>query len=834
MYVSFGQIVIPIYVYCISEYKHNKKIPISHYAWLWIEPVMVHIAIAINIPNIDPTLSFKHYDLIGNYYYFHFTYVLIAMPVLVIWSVRIVNKKNNNSLYKTVQFCLCLATPMVLFTLFIFGFLAKPIGASTMILILLWAAKESNLLDAVPSALSGILNRVNVGVLVFNVPMQLVYSNAFARLFLPPFETAKKDNHKLTLSCLPDELKKPFDFDLTETQNVVVKLNKELSEQITSKKSPYLDCYIDATLSPIYNPKTEQFLGQTLLLQDVSERELSALSLADNNLQLTNLNQRKSDFFANISHEFRTPLTLSIGGLSDTLNGGYGALPSNFVPVLNNVKHNNQRLLTLVEQLLELSRLNQGQSLYRPTAINLSDVLSGVLANFESIALKQKITINVTNEADLQTLWFDENSLEKVLMNVISNAFKSIHQQGNIDLTISQQAMELSLSIKDSGHGIAEDVLPFIFDAFYYHDRANILWSSGTGIGLYMVKQILDFHGAHISVQSTADIGTEFTIRFKAGNTHLNHTQHNDKPTIITTETTPIASPTTHTNVHPTHTSNTSGINEYTEINESTEKLILIVEDNIQMRRYIRRHLGQAFRLIEAEDGEEGYALAQQSVPDLILSDLMMPKLNGFELSKKIRNSNATSHIPIILLTAKADPNDKLAGLKLGIDDYITKPFDASELIARVHNLIASREQLKQHFSSFDQTTQPDLSQVPITSNKETQKLVSKEALFLERLDSHVFQNMEYSNLRISSIADHFHMSERSLHRKLNALTGNSPKQYVMSLRMQEAQKRLITTTETANAIAISTGFNDAAHFSRAFKAQNQLTPLEFRKKHSQ
>ena len=211
------------------------------------------------------------------------------------------------------------------------------------------------------------------------------------------------------------------------------------------------------------------------------------------------------------------------------------------------------------------------------------------------------------------------------------------------------------------------------------------------------------------------------------------------------------------------------------------EKLVLIVEDNVQMRRYIRRHLADDFRLIEAEDGEEGFALAQQSVPNLILSDLMMPKVGGLELAQKIRQAEATSHIPFILLTSKSDTNLKLESYQHGIDDYITKPFDAAQLVAIINNRIALRENLKQRFQS-------QYSEYRIHEQNDADSIdpsfeiaVKTEQSFLQRFDDYVIDNISQPSLRISAIAEHFNMSERSLSRKLNAIVGSSPKSYLMS-----------------------------------------------------
>ena len=268
------------------------------------------------------------------------------------------------------------------------------------------------------------------------------------------------------------------------------------------------------------------------------------------------------------------------------------------------------------------------------------------------------------------------------------------------------------------------------------------------------------------------------------------------------------------------------------------------------MRRYIRRHLANDFRLIEAEDGEEGLALAKQSVPDLILSDLMMPKMSGLELAEHIRKSESTSHIPFILLTSKSDTNVQLESYQHGIDDYITKPFDAAQLVARINNRIALRDSLKQHFESQNlghnpnqsqnQDSENDYNKRNVTENDQStastssfESILKTERSFLQRFDDYVLSNITQPSLRISTIAEHFHMSERSLSRKLNAIVGSSPKQYLMSLRLKRAETLLASNQLSIKEIVSSAGFNDSAHFSKVFKAHSGLTPSIYREQYS-
>ena len=845
LWLTTSILILPIWTHIIGEYKYQQKLPIKHNAWMYIEP-LITISVAFyaafeqngHIRNLP--------DLLGDYQPFHFAYMVTVSTFVVAWSVYNVSLKSQRNLSSLFQFGACLALPLLLFLGYRIGLVSKPMGASALVLLLIWAAKESDLLNVIPSAMSGVLRRIDAGVLVFNSQRQLVYRNSSAKQLLqtsgaPDTSLKKTYNNRVThLDDLPEGVRTAFNFDSEKTQNQLIELPASLYlNRETSDNSKLNNCYLDATLSPIKNDKTQHYLGSILVLKNVSKRVHSELKLAQSNQQLLQLDQQKSDFFAGISHEFRTPLTLSIGGLSDALNGDYGDVSETLSPVLEQAKQNNQRLLRLVAQLLELSRLDslkfdRGAALLNPQEISLERVLEGVLANFESLAPKQKTKIQRNNQSSSSQLWFDLNSLEKVIMNLVSNALKSIQESGEIIITLADNDTAITLSVKDTGNGIPETVLPHIFKAFYYHDKPHPQWPTGTGIGLYLVKTILDTHGATITVNSTEGEGSEFIVTFIKGHQHLDHL----------TDIKALAPASNQENVtHLTRDfSDDIELDESAEIpnevdyyalsespntsskqtNQDSEKLVLVVEDNVQMRRYIRHHLAKEFRLIEAEDGEEGFELAKQSVPDLILSDLMMPTSNGLQMSHNIRSTPATSHIPIILLTAKAEPNDKLDGFKLGIDDYITKPFDATELIVRIHNLIKSRDILRERFSK-------DFTSSQSIKTSTNSPLLDQESLFLKRLDTYISSNLSNSDLLIADVATEFHMSERSFHRKLNALTGSSPKQYIIKLKMRVACKLLSESDLTISAIALNSGFGGSAQFSRAFKHQYQVSPKEYR-----
>ncbi len=842
----------PIWVQCILEYKDGKKQSYTNFWWFYI------VLVAVAILSIFYVILTDDFTLFSSDLYLWFQNFYFRLSVLFVWVgifCWTIYKIGINSI-SGYLFYLSLSLPIVLVALYWQDIIEKPIAAPAMIFILLWAAKQSSLLDVVPLATSGVLSRVKAGVLVFNAQKKLAYSNTFAQEVLINSNegrevfSSKHLKAEFSISELPHSIGKAFDFESKINQEAIIELDIACNEQSNNSH-----CFFDASLTPIVNPKTEQWLGHILLLQDVTERELASQSLVLSNNKLVELDERKSRFFAGISHEFRTPLTLSIGELTDTLGGYYGELPSKFRPVLENVISNNRHLLRFVGQLLELSKLDQDHSGYHPELIDLNDVLSRVISNFESFATVQRISISVDLGNAPVEIWFDLDALEKVLMNLLSNALKSIDQNqgGSVTFTLKDVGDSFSLSIKDTGYGMSDDVLPHIFKAFYYNEKTHERWPSGTGVGLHIAERILNAHRASIKVQSDFGIGSEFTIDFLKGNDHLaaimtskgnaqqgTTANHND----YQIETRELEERQVEHNPFDTKAGTSTEANIAAQ---DHEKLVLVVEDNVQMRRYIRRHLANDFRLIEAEDGEEGLALAMQSVPDLILSDLMMPKMSGLELAEKIRESEPTSHIPFILLTSSADTNLKLTSYKHGIDDYITKPFDAAQLVARINNRIALRDSLKQHFQRPNQSQNPstehdhtepsvadnDQATAPNISAPSFENILKTEHSFLQRFDAYVLDNITLANLRISAIAEHFHMSERSLSRKLNAIAGSSPKQYLISIRLKQAETLLTSSELSLKEIVANAGFNDSAHFSRVFKAHYGLTPSNYREQHS-
>lgn len=525
---------------------------------------------------------------------------------------------------------------------------------------------------------------------------------------------------------------------------------------------------------------------------------------------LRNLDNLKSHFFANISHEFRTPLTLILGQIESVMSSNIETKEKGKLQVAN---RNARRLLSLINQLLDLSKLEAGSMKLNEEQHNIVSFLKSLFYSFESLAETSKITLKFESELEKIPVLFDPDKMEKVFYNLVSNAFKFTSVDGEIKVSIEiLEPSIVEVRIKDSGIGIPADRLSQIFNRFYQVDSSSTREHEGTGIGLALTKELVELHRGKIDVNSKEGEGTEFIITLPLGNLNVenetttellmnNFTQHNLLNGFEISEEELI----------PTTDIRTSK-------SKPQQEFVLIVEDNSDVRSYIREQLETDYRVIECCNGEEGITKAQNEIPDIIITDVMMPKMDGYQFSTKIRNDEKTSHIPIIMLTAKAGLDDRINGLETGVDDYLTKPFSAKELKVRVKNLIHLRKQLRKRFSTA-------------TVIKPTQvTAVSVDQEFLQKVLKTIEINFEDEQFGVEKLAEQVNMSVSQLSRKLNALVDQPPGQLIRSLRLQRAADLLKQNAGTVAEICYKVGFNDQAYFSRAFKKQFGSSPTDYKK----
>lgn len=514
--------------------------------------------------------------------------------------------------------------------------------------------------------------------------------------------------------------------------------------------------------------------------------------------RLRELDEVKTNLYTNITHEFRTPLTV-IKGITQQIQGHDTEKKL--------IERNSDQVLDLVQQMLDLAKVDAGQASVSMVHGDILYFLRYVVESFHSLAFQQKITLHFYAEEEAIKMDYDPEKIMGILSNIISNAIKFTPEYGKIQVVarqISDHAGEenaLELLIKDTGVGIDQAHLPFLFDRFYQVDASRTRRGEGTGIGLSLTKEWVELMDGQITVESEVDRGTTFLVRLPI--TH--NARAADSALIVP--------------LRPERGMQAGRIAAQRPTNWlgtiANRPLLLIVEDNLDVQHYLTRCLESEYRLVFARNGREGLDRAHQYIPDLIISDVMMPEMDGFELCHQLKTDHRTSHIPIIMLTARASAQDRITGLQKGADAYLAKPFSHEELHVRLEKLIELRHRLREKYGQGFPMPDPD------SISEDT------ELAFLHKLHQAVHDNMEREDFKLDQLARELTMSRMQLHRKLKALTDQTPAQYVKQIRMAYAKKLLLETTLTVSEVATRVGFRSHAHFSTAFKEFFGIAPSE-------
>ena len=531
--------------------------------------------------------------------------------------------------------------------------------------------------------------------------------------------------------------------------------------------------------------------------------------------RLEELNRLKTNFFTNISHEFRTPLTLIITPLKKYLNQTDATNKSIHIPTqeVATVLKNTNQLQQLINQVLDLSRIESQEMALSTKAINLSQVVNQAVQNFSALAQEKEINLQLEKpEKDLIGL-FDQKKIETILNNLLSNALKFTPNKEQVLVQLKEKEGQMDLVVRDTGNGISKEHLPNIFDRFYQADHSISRAHGGSGIGLALTKELVLLHNGKISADSQLGQGTTFSI-----NLPFVAKKQIDAPQKQEALTSKRESLVNDWNVGALFLPQ----NEEEETNTATDlPLVLIVEDHPDMRRLIKQELQADYQILEADNGTTGFELARQHIPDLIISDVMMPGegKDGLSLTKALKQETATSHIPVILLTAKATSSDQISGLELLADDYITKPFDLTVLMARVKNLILQRRKLKVLFAESIQILSEDL---PVSSLEEN---------FIQQVMESIEQNLAEEAFGVEQLGQALLLSRTQLFRKVKALTGKTPGQLLKETRLQRAKYLLENRVGNVSQVAQSVGYRNPEYFSTAFKKAYGILPSEILKR---
>lgn len=521
--------------------------------------------------------------------------------------------------------------------------------------------------------------------------------------------------------------------------------------------------------------------------------------------ELKSLDELKSRFFANVSHELRTPLTLILGPLNKLIKSSEKR-PERESELLSFMHRNSQQLLKLVNEILDLSKLEKGKLEVEAEPVNLHEFLNPILAQFSSYAQSNGIEFQIENNTpESLKLLLDRSKVEKIIYNYLSNALKFTPKGGKVAFTTIEEENNIRLEVADSGPGISAEDLPFVFERFFQTKQKNKAPQGGTGIGLSLAKELAFLLGGRVGVESELDKGSTFWVNFpKKVFVGIPHPIDVEAPQVLrikhSSQPTPKFQPNTRA------------------------KKILLVEDNVELRDYLGSILDEVYEFQTAANGQVAWSFLKnvttENLPDLIISDVMMPVMDGIELLEKIKSHDPLHQIPVIMLTARADIKMRIRALRIGVDDYLNKPFQEEELLVRIQNLLKNY--------AIRQATPVVESKVTINSLAPT-GIPQPDREWLETFEAYVQKNISNEVLTVPQIANEFAMSESTLRRQVTRLTGLTPKQYLQEVRLHTARKFLENQSyRTVTKVAEKVGYSNYRTFTRNYKERFGKLPGEY------
>ena len=514
------------------------------------------------------------------------------------------------------------------------------------------------------------------------------------------------------------------------------------------------------------------------------------------NAKLRELDAFKTNFFANISHEFRTPLTLISSPIEKTLKES--TLPPEKRSHFEMASRNTKRLLSLVDQLLDLSKIDSGALQLQLEKGNPTQLIAAWSESFSYLASQKNIEFSIKTTDKKKEGWFDRDTLEKIVVNLLGNAIKYTPENGKIRVNISKPNTHINFEVHNTGKGLTKQQMNTIFERFYQSDGFN----DGVGIGLSLVKELTELHKGNIIVSQDNDQWTSFAVCLCADKNKFKDAK--------------VISPRGDKDFTPSMALESVELIGAEDIDDNGSPILLVVEDNQDVRTLLFDSFKNSYQVIIAKNGEEGIKKALEQIPDIIVSDVMMPIKDGVALTKTLKKDERTSHIPIVLLTAKAGDENKLIGIDVGADDYITKPFNQKILKSKVNNLITLRKKLQSRYSQEVILKPKDIA------------ITSVDEQFLEKVQQVLNEKLEEPSFTVADFSKAVSMSRMQLHRKLKALTGLSSSEFIRSQRLKVAAQILKKADINISEVGYSVGFNDHAYFSKCFREAYNCTPSEF------
>jgi signal transduction histidine kinase/ligand-binding sensor domain-containing protein/AraC-like DNA-binding protein len=558
-------------------------------------------------------------------------------------------------------------------------------------------------------------------------------------------------------------------------------------------------------------------------IQTANRRKIKEKLITAEKEQL--LNQGKLDFFTKISHEIRTPLTLIAGPLNDLIQKR--KTTRNKEEILTSMSRHVNRLLNMVNRLLDFRKMELGHDVLMTSPTEINEFVYDIFMFFRGKAFSKVINYEFNKLPQEITLYVDREKIETILINLLSNAFKFTPNNGSITMKLEIKGDKnkdalfndyfepienyLEISITDTGMGIPLAKKDKIFNQYYQIEENSSFEAIGNGIGLALVKSICTLHHLKIEVESTAKMGSTFSIRIPLGKNYIGNDEIKD-----ITSYAKFSSPVV---LHQT---------PIIEFNESTSdiidrdlsinKKVLVVEDNAEIRLYLNQHLKEYFKVLNAENGALGFEIAMKERPDIIISDVMMPEMNGMEFSKLIKTNEELHHIPIILLTALASTLHELEGLKLGIEDYIRKPFDIEILLAKIFTILENRKFISEYYAK------------QLHFRPDSMDGLNDDEIFLQKLIKLIEDNITNEELNVNFISSYMAMGRTTLYVKIKEITGRSIIEFIRDIRLKKAKNILLSTSQTIEQISYYVGINDLKYFRKHFKAMYKISPSQYRK----
>ena len=524
--------------------------------------------------------------------------------------------------------------------------------------------------------------------------------------------------------------------------------------------------------------------------------------------KLQELDKAKSNFFANISHEFRTPLTLISGPIQKQLQKE--SLPDDERDNFEMMHRNSTRILSLVDQLLDISKIEAGSLKLKIAKKELMSFIGSLADGFTYVTKQKELNYIINNNPTANDTWFDKDVLEKIVTNLLSNAIKYTPAKGSIVCDAFVKENQFYFEVKNTGLGLSKEEQDKVFERFYQLNENK----QGVGIGLALVKELVNLHKGIITVESIPNEWTTFKVALPIYKEAFKEMEIFDGVAIKSTN---------EEMINPKASGVISEVNTVTDTSKDTNgqqdsdnPILLMVDDNDDIRTYVSTIFKDTYTILTAKNGQEGIDLAIEHIPDIIISDIMMPVKDGIELCNILKVDERTSHIPVILLTAKAGEENEIEGIKTGADDYVTKPFNEELLKLRVQKLIEGRKKLQERYSQEVILRPKDIA------------ITSVDEQFLQRLQKVLDDKLVESSFSIEDFSQAVGMSRMQLHRKLKALTGLSATEFIRSQRLKLAAQLLKKSEINVSQVGYSVGFNDHAYFSKCFKEMYHCTPTEY------